>query len=71
MMNMSLFRLQQLFRDHDCDLRIIRVGECSATDCNDVYVGDNFSRETPAFVGHVVMPARTTGNEYGMLFEQG
>ena len=36
-----------------------------------VYVGDNLSRETTAYDEHVVMPARTTGKEYGTSFGHG
>jgi len=36
-----------------------------------VYLGDNFSRETTAYVEHFVMPARSTGKKYGTLFGHG
>jgi len=36
-----------------------------------VYVGDNLSRETTAYVEHFVMPALTTGKENGTLLGHG
>ena len=36
-----------------------------------VNVGDNFSRETTAYVEHFIMSASSTGKEYGTLSGHG